>query len=494
MTDKNIVAFLKAQEKATREEEVITGYHKLIPGDWLRPFGSDGLNHETLYEFKYDLKLDKGAGFTAIAQGCYYLRRIWTSGVHKGLRYTLPTRLVVGDTNEAIVLPVEELKPLFTNDKFDWTRAPSSPDPALVHATRDLVKKPVVFKMDKEEQIKTFLDVLKTAGTVVRCEITHHNFVSLFLTWCKLFPPDQCTAQELAFAYLTDLTGHGIAINAEDGVVVFKKSGTVVELRCSVEQYQRFWMSYRRPPTNDEMKAITERKDQLVAIQQRRMTGEFFTPLDICELAHQYLYTADDKIYERPWWDMCAGTGNLVFHVPAHTPLFISTLNKEDLEVLKDSGQNPGAEIFQFDFLNDPWEKLPKKLVKALEHGKVTVLINPPFAAGTDLQSKKDAEKVKTGVSNTETAKAMDGLSHAVQNTYTQFMFRLLDLASTYKVEITLGLFSKAIFASGPGYEAFRKLWSARCEPLGGFTFHAEEFEGTKGKWPVSYSMFRIKS
>lgn len=488
MTDKNIVAFLKAQRKATREEEVITGYHKLIPGDWMRPFGSDGLNHETLYEFKFDLKLDKGAGFAAIAQGCYYLNRIWTLGVHKGTRYTLPTRLVVGDKNEAIVLPVEELKALFTSNKFDWTRAPSSPDPELTHAVRDLIKKPVVFKMDKEEQIKTFLDVLQTVGTAVRCEITRHNFVSLFLTWCKLFPPDQCTAQELAFAYLTDLTGHGIFIDAENGAIVFKKSGTSVELRCSVEQYQRFWMAYRRPPNTDEMKAITERKDQLVAIQQRRMTGEFFTPLDICEIAHQYLYTADDKIYDRPWWDMCCGTGNLAFHVPGHTPIFLSTLNQEDLEVLKDSGQNPAAEIFQFDFLNDGWEKLPKSLVKTLEHGELTVLINPPFAAGTG--GTKDH---KDTVSYTVAAKAMDGLSHAVQNTYTQFMFRLLELATKYKVRITLGLFSKAIFASGPGYEKFRQLWSARCEPLGGFNFHAGEFEGTKGDWPVAFSMWKIK-
>lgn len=482
--------FVRRLTSAITEEEVITVYTRLLGArQWSRPFGSDGLHDDTLFEFKHDLKLDSLDGFRVIAQGCYYLRKLWRIGVYKGTRYTLPKRLAICDRNEAVVLAVNELEPIFTSDKFDWDRAASSPDPAITAEVRRIIKRPVVFSVTDTAQVSAWLDALQSVGSTIRCEITRHNFLKIFEVWRGLFDMTGCPEQDVASAFLTDLTGAGAFVDTEAGQIIFKRDKHTVQLRVLVESYQQFWLAYRRPPTDEEMRALQERKDQLIAIQHRRVTGEFFTPLDIAELAHQYLLTADDKAYDRPFWDLCAGTGNLTFHVPASTQLFISTLHSQDLDTIRACGQNPGAELFQFDFLNDPWEKLPKTLEKALwaKEG-LTVLINPPFAAGTG-----GIQGHKANVSATKTADAMDGLSHAVQNTYTQFMFRLLELAERYGIEIVLGMFSKAIFATGPGYEKFRQLWARHCAPLGGFVFHAKEFEGTKGKWPVAYHIWRIQ-
>jgi len=478
--------FVAALTKAKTEEDVIATYQRLLPGDWRRPFGSDGLEHETLFEFKHDIKMEARDGFKVMAQGCYYLRLIWRKGVYKGEKYTLPLRLAVCDRNEAAVISVQELLPLFSSDDYDWSRPASSPDPKLVSAVKELVKRPVVFRMSAAEQVAAFRDALKHVGTQVRCEITRHNFLQIFTVWRELF--SDASPQDVAMAFVVDLTGTNMFLDAGQGQVIFRQEGHMVNLTVQVERYQKFWLAYRRPPNSEEMRAIIERKDQLVAIQHRRMTGEFFTPLDIAELAHQYLYTADDQIYDRPFWDMAAGTGNLTFHVPRHTRLFISTLHKQDLETIKSSGQNPVATLFQFDFLNDPWEKLPAGMIERIKQdGELVVMINPPFAAGTG--GTKDH---KEAVSSTATAKMMDGLSHAVQNTYTQFMFRLLDLAKTFNVEITLGIFSKATWGAGPGYAAFRDLWCARAKLLGGFDFVSAEFADAKGKWPVAFSMWKI--
>lgn len=94
------------------------------------------------------------------------------------------------------------------------------------------------------------------------------------------------------------------------------------------------------------MKQIT--KDQ-------RFKGQFYTPLPWAKLALEYIekelgtdYYKDYKI-----WDMACGTGNLEYYIPSYENVYMSTLDKDEVEHLKNNNLFPGATIFQYDYLND---------------------------------------------------------------------------------------------------------------------------------------------
>lgn len=488
--DKAVDRFTKSINKANREEDVIAAYQRLLPGEWQRPFASDGYEHDALWEFKHGVSLHSILT-KVVAQGCYYLRKCYAEGVYKGQHFPMPSKLVVADDNEAVVIATSDLMQFIGDDSFDWDLPPSSPDQVLVEALTHGMPPTRVYRVDDPDQVGHFVTALENTGTHMLSEVTRHNFVSLFTVWKHMFP-EGTDPQTLAYAYLIDLAKENALLDEANGRIVFITDKGKIELPVSGERYKAFWNTYRRPPQYGEMQALYDRKDQLVAIQKRRMTGEFFTPIDIAEKAHEYMRVATledvTSLYKKVWWDCCCGTGNLTFHCPDTTPLYMSTLEAGDIQVIKDSGQNPQATMFQFDFLNDPWEKLPAGMIDRIkEDGELVVMINPPFAAGTG--GTKDH---KEDVSSTATAKMMDGLSHAVQNTYTQFMFRLLDFSKTFGVKITLGMFSVAAFSGGPGYAAFRELWEKQATYVNGFGFHAEEFQGTKGSWPCVWHQWRI--
>lgn len=485
--------FIKSINKANREEDVIAAYQRLLPGEWQRPFASDGYEHDALWEFKYGVNLDGGLS-KVVAQGCYYLRKCLIVGVYKGQHFPLPNKLVVADDNEAVVISTESVIKFVSDDAFDWDRPPSDPDPSLVKALSESFPATRVYNIDDENQVDHFIEALNRAGTQTYSEVTRHNFVSLFTVWKTLFP-EGTDPQTLAYSYLIDLAKENALLDEANGRIVFITDKGKIELPVSGDRYKAFWATYKRPPQYGEMQALYDRKDQLVAIQKRRMTGEFFTPVDIAEKAHDYIkdgFPQPEDMYKKVWWDCCCGTGNLTFHCPDTTPLYLSTLEAGDLEVIRQSGQNPQAVMFQFDFLNDPWDKLPAGMIERIQKdGELVVMINPPFAKGIGGLQANDGASMK-GTTDTQTAKNMVGLDYAPQNLYTQFMFRLLDFSKTFGVKITLGMFSKAIFAGGPGYKAFRELWEKQATYINGFGFHAEEFQGTKGDWPCVYHVWRI--
>jgi len=493
--DKAVDRFTKSIKKANREEDVIAAYQRLLPGEWQRPFASDGYEHDALWEFKHGVSLHSILT-KVVAQGCYYLRKCYAEGVYKGQHFPMPSKLVVADDNEAVVIATSDLMQFIGDDSFDWDLPPSSPDQVLVEALTHGMPPTRVYRVDDPDQVGHFVTALENTGTHMLSEVTRHNFVSLFTVWKNMFP-EGTDPQTLAYAYLIDLAKENALLDEVNGRIVFITDKGKIELPVSGERYKAFWNTYRRPPQYGEMQALYDRKDQLVAIQKRRMTGEFFTPLDIAEKAHEYLKAGGDwtrDLYEMVWWDCACGTGNLTFHCPDTTPLYTSTLEAGDIQVIKDSGQNPQATMFQFDFLNDPWEKLPAGMIDRIkEDGELVVMINPPFAAGTSGNNFQDVSGTRGGMSDTLVGKEMEGLGHAIQNLYTQFMFRVLDLSKTFNIKVTLGMFSKAIFASGPGYAAFRELWQGRAEYVDGFGFHANEFEGTKGNWPCVYHIWRIE-
>jgi tRNA1(Val) A37 N6-methylase TrmN6 len=93
-----------------------------------------------------------------------------------------------------------------------------------------------------------------------------------------------------------------------------------------------------------------------------------------------------DEYYIR---DCAAGTGNLLAGLTNKYNIYASTLDMADVQVMKEMADLKTANllkehIFQFDFLNDSFDKLPQSLQAIIndpeKRKKLIIYINPPYA------------------------------------------------------------------------------------------------------------------
>jgi len=495
--------FLKSIPKVLKEEEVIKVYQGLVGAkdEWERPFSTDGVFLETLYESKETLRPNSSA--TVLAQACYYLRLFKLIGVYKGRLHSMPLRVAGIAKNAAFVTEVYSLDRYFSSNEYDWTRPPSSPDPNLVKALA--AERVFIHDMSKPEGVQAFLDALKAAPGQVKQFITRKNFDRIFLVWKGKFGQD-LNPQDSAHAFLYDLQNMRY-VNEADGSIVFgNPKGVMIEAKCDVGKYKQFWKTYSLPPENEELLAIIAAKDRIVAIQTRRETGEFFTPVDIAAgwsykmiLDALALPPPGDLDVSADWnlWDPACGTGNLTLACPSLPGrLFMSTINPQDVAAVKQSGQNPEALVFAYDFLNQTDEELPAEIRKKLVPGsKWVFFFNPPFAAGTGGNILSDDGEVRREMSDTRIGDEMESekLGHACQNLYAQFMYRVMKMAEKYGLQAYVGFYSMVTYATGPGYTKFRELLGTAFTPVDAFVCHCSEFESAKGSWPVLFSLWKRK-
>ena len=105
---------------------------------------------------------------------------------------------------------------------------------------------------------------------------------------------------------------------------------------------------------------------------QRERKGAFYTPPIWVELSQKYLTDTLGEDWQDEYyiWDCAAGTGNLLNGLTSIYNIWASTLDKQDVDVMHDridSGANLlTSHVFQFDFLNDDFTKLPAELQKII--------------------------------------------------------------------------------------------------------------------------------
>jgi hypothetical protein len=225
----------------------------------------------------------------------------------------------------------------------------------------------------------------------------------------------------------------------------------------------------------------------------RERKGSFFTPQIWVELSQRYIADVlgdgwQDEYYV---WDCCAGTGNLLAGLTNKYNIWASTLDKQDIDVMHDRIENGvnllEDHVFQFDFLNDDFSKLPESLRKIIaspkERKKLIIYINPPYAeAGSAI--KKDA---KTGVSNETMVHkkfcANIG-TYAKREIFAQFLIRIYrEIPDTVIAE-----FSKLKILQAPYFKYFRKVFQASLEKM--FVVPADTFDNVKGQFPVGFMIW----
>ncbi|HPD44196.1 MAG TPA: hypothetical protein PKZ45_08080, partial [Dysgonamonadaceae bacterium] len=258
--------------------------------------------------------------------------------------------------------------------------------------------------------------------------------------------------------------------------------------------HTRFWNKYERPPKEEYWDYIVERRDLLVPQDIRERKGSFFTPQIWVELSQKYIaeVLGEDWQDEYYVWDCAAGTGNLLAGLTNKYNIWASTLDQQDVEVMHDRINN-GANllhdhVFQFDFLNDDFSKLPLPLKNIIndpeKRKKLVVYINPPYAEVSSIGIKG-----KAGVNKSKAHdKYSEKIGTAGREIYILFLARLFDELNG----CIIGEFSKLKALQGSAFSEFRDFFKA--ELIKSFVVPAYTFDNVKGNFPIGFKIWNTSS
>jgi hypothetical protein len=308
------------------------------------------------------------------------------------------------DNEKIAFIPYSDIQDIFYQNDFNWKVAPSD------HETREF--KQVYAQIDKiinsenpwetyifdflkdEAELKRFIRenfiVGKTETSKIR--IDKNNFITIYNKWLEAVKPtirisDWDTVKKGGiidgYFYLADLLSMDnktlkdklyVVLNSDHYELGKEKNQMGLDVIMQVgfsdnqKAHTQFWAKYERPPSEEYWDYIVKRQDLLVPQDVRERKGSFFTPPQWVELSQKYLADVFGKDWQDEYyvWDCAAGTGNLLVGLINKYNIWASTLDQADVDVMKDRIHNGAnlleTHVFQFDFLNDDFSKLPQGL------------------------------------------------------------------------------------------------------------------------------------
>jgi hypothetical protein len=429
----------------------------------------------------------------------------------------IPAFLAVIDREKAAIMPTEKALALLDDKSIVWPKSGSGAGKELAAQVAPYVQAHIVeydIAHDEAAFIKAVKDAIRERR-IIRTPITPDNLRQVFDRWVDIVGSELGTVNPADYAVLffADIMHDGKheamthlparLLMTADGPT-FLLNGQTYEL-ASQRGYRNFWSIYHRPPEQKHRHYLLERRDSLLPVDEQKFKGAYYTPLHIVDKAYDELRSVLGEDWQDRYlvWDMCAGVGNLEAKHSNLRNVFMSTLDQADVTIMKSNPAFAGAEIFQYDYLNDDItdfgeidyslsNKLPSALRQAIADTKagkkgakpILVLINPPYAEVTS--GGNTASDVignsKPGVTNTLFAKAgMAEYGKAANELFMQFVARIDQELPT----AMLAMFSKLKYISTPTLRQFRKVWTASY--LGGFVFHSRLFDGLKGNYPIGF-------
>ena len=337
-----------------------------------------------------------------------FVQLILTIGKARTYDKTLPPPAFLGafDFKKIAFVPYINVQDIFYLNDFNWNVTPSNHETKefklIKQRIEDTLKKHAyIYDYEKDEKdLITFIkDNVAKATTTSKIRINKNNFIPIYLRWLDIVKPNiDVNWDDLKKAsildsdfYLADLfVDDKDTQNVEDDLsirdnlfVVFQNTGYKIAKENikqmfdatigikNKEAYQQFWKRYKRPPIKEFQDYIIERRDLLVPQDIRERKGAFFTPRQWVELSQKYItdYLGENWQDDYTIWDCAAGTGNLLAGLTNKYNIYASTLDQADVNVMHeriDHGANLlKNHVFQFDFLNDDFSKLPQSYHKA---------------------------------------------------------------------------------------------------------------------------------
>ncbi|MFI3221997.1 MAG: hypothetical protein QX191_03065, partial [Methylococcaceae bacterium] len=492
MTTANLYSKLK---QAKSEEDVKDAYIKALG---LKSF-TKGIVDIRTKEIWFEAKDKRHTIFSMFTQLLNYVHDARTKGEE------IPPLLAVIDSEKAAIMKTLDVLPFLSKNTIKWGKSASKVTPeALAEVSAHIGTYFVKFNIatQEDEFISTVKEAIKTGG-IIRTQITPDNLAQVFQKWCKLIGKEIAGVKEqedYALLFFADIMHDGKAKTYKDlpARLIYDGDDPDFDLRGTVytlgnhDGYHEFWTIYHKPPSAEHRDYLLARRDSLIPINDRMFKGAYYTPLNVVEKAYDKLSETLGKGWQKKYivWDMCCGVGNLETKHSNHKNLYMSTLDKADIDIMHSTKTCPAAHRFQYDYLNDDitddgkidytvTKKVPQELRNAIAEGKkILVLINPPYAearAGVGSQSKLGVAKTKLA----ETAIAKYG--KASNELFTQFVARVaLEIPTA-----TLAMFSTLKYVNAQTMEIFRSEWNAKY--LSGFVVHNQAFDGLQGDFPIGF-------
>lgn len=425
----------------------------------------------------------------------------------------IPAFLAVIDREKAAIMPTEKALLLLDDKAIVWPKSGSGAGKELAAQIAPYVQTHIVeYEIAHDEE--SFINAVKDAireRRIIRTPITPDNLRQVFDRWVDMVGSELGVKNQADYAVLffADIMhdGHNEAMTNLPARLLFSGDKPVFLLNgqpydlASERGYKNFWAIYHRPPDQKHRHYLLERRDSLLPVDEQKFKGAYYTPLHIVDKAYDQLFATLGPNWQDRYlvWDMCAGVGNLEAKHSNLRNVFMSTLDQEDVTIMRSNPAFAGAEIFQYDYLNDDVTdfgqidynmsgKVPPALRQAIadaREGKkgakpILVLINPPYAeSGSGIG--KGAEN-KVGVERTRINGWMRemNLGYASKELFVQFLIRIRQELP----DAMLAMFSKLKYVNAPNFEPFRMIWQA--EYLGGFIVHSRAFE-LKGEFPIGF-------
>ncbi|GMO61387.1 MAG: hypothetical protein Ta2A_07460 [Treponemataceae bacterium] len=437
--------------------------------------------------------------------------------------YMPPPFIGCFDSARIAFLPFHDILPIFSESDFNWNITPSNHDSADFQKAKQTVTKLIgnimIFHFETDTQdIKDFIRTNFVAGSIntTKKPITKSNFMHIYNKWVKEVMPTINMGQAQWEKYkkkgLLDCDFYLADIMSDGGNTIDEKLNVILEndiykLQEEIENemwsrpinftddgaaYRRFWNRYERPPKEEYQQYIIGRRDLLVPQNIREIKGSFFTPPEWVEKSQEYLA----RVYGEDWqdeyyvWDPAAGTGNLLAGLVNKYNVWASTVDQPDVfsmhSAIQDGFNLLDDHVFQFDFLNDSFDKLPAELKKIIDdeqkRRKLIVYFNPPYAESSG------GEKAKTGVSTQhkthEEYKKL--LGKASNELFSQFIIRIAALIP----HCNLAMFSTLKYLNSSNFKNLRRVFSASF--MNGFMVHADTFDNVHGKFPIGFLIWKL--
>ena len=460
-------------------------------------------------------------------------------GEHTADKNLPPHFLGAFDAEKIAFLPYNAVLDVLGKNDFDWTVAPSDHESKefkelYALAKGAIEKNKLLFRFSEDANtLRRFIKANFRSGRrdITKILINKNNFTHIYRQWREVVMPfieapwdvlkkkyaiydrdfylaemniddngtadiaDDCVANDFYITFdAKSSTPYIVKRKNEDDLFAtlafgFKPGG--------LDAYAEFWRRYKRPPRKEYWNFIVNRLDLLVPQDVRERKGSFFTPKKWVELSQHYLELELGENWQDEYfvWDCCAGTGNLLAGLTNKYNIWASTLDEQDVNVMRErikGGANLlDSHVFRFDFLNDSFDKLPQGLRDIIADPekckRLVVYINPPYAEAGDAKQRSHTGANKTDVSVVHATheKYIDKIGIAGRELFAQFLMRIYDEMP----ECVIGQFSKLKHLMGPNFKAFRQVFRvelARC-----FITPADTFDNVKGKFPIGFFVWR---
>ena len=432
-----------------------------------------------------------------------------------------PPFLAAFDAEKIAFIPYKDILPFFSQNDFNWNVTPSDEKSREFSLLYDAVKATLdktayIFRYDVHEaELHEFIKQhLSESSELI--QINKNNFVSIYQRWLAQVQPSIDVNWEGLKKrglidgdfFLADLLSNNNQSIKEALFVLLRDNRYIVDRKVDADglftasevffkdqqkAHAQFWSLYQRPPREEYWDYIIKRRDLLVPQDVRERKGSFFTPKIWVDLSQKYLADALGENWQDEYyvWDCAAGTGNLLNGLTNKYHIWASTLDQQDVDVMKDRIKNGAnlleSHVFQFDFLNDEFTKLPQPLQDIIndpeKHKRLVVYINPPYVEG-DARIGRQRRDVQVCRIHDLYA---DKMGKASAELYVQFLLRIYYELSN----CIIGQFSTLKHLQAPNFNDFRANFQPKL--LSGFLVPARTFDNVNGEFPIGFFIWDTK-